>query len=621
MCVHVRNSDGVRKGRISSARVQILGAEIFTPKDFNRNVFSLEFLVDLLESSLNIKINRKPWSYLKKWLTVDADLPAAALTVTPQSIASGQSAELSWSSDNADTVSIDNGIGPVDLNGSVSVAPTATTTYTITATGAGVTVTESVTLTVFQPPTVSLSADPASIIAGGSSQLSWTSTNADSVSIDNGIGAVDLNGSFSVQPTAATTYTITAIGPGGTASDTATVEVLPAGPTITISADPESIALGASTELSWQSSNVDTVSIDNGIGAVAANDSLSVTPEHTTTYTITGSGTKGTVSAQVTVQVTGSPEPQPEGSYGEQYDDLVPEDATVDAYDEKRFALITGLVKNLAGSPLADVRITVHGHPEYGTVLTDTEGRFTIPVEGGGTMTLAYTHDGFITSHRQVSVPWNDIAVAETVQLLTEDPVATTISFDGNPDTVVTHTSTEISDEFGNRSATMVFQGDNKAYLLDEQGNDIQELSNITTRATEFKTQESMPAALPPNSAYTYCSELSVDGAARVRFEKPVIVWVDNFLGFDVGEAVPVGYYDRDRGVWVPSENGVVVKLLDTDSDGVVDALDSTGDDAPDDLNNDGSFADEVTGLGDASRYAPGATFWRVAVTHFTPWD
>ncbi|MCI5190579.1 MAG: hypothetical protein D3905_12505, partial [Candidatus Electrothrix sp. AS4_5] len=118
-----------------------------------------------------------------------------------------------------------------------------------------------------------------------------------------------------------------------------------------------------------------------------------------------------------------------------------------------------------------------------------------------------------------------------------------------------------------------------------------------------------------------YCTELAVDGAARVRFEKPVTVWVDNFLGFEVGEAVPVGYYDRDRGVWVPSENGIVVKLLDTDSDGVVDALDSTGDDQPNDLNNDGSFADEVTGLGDASRYAPGATFWRTAVTHFTPWD
>ena len=61
-----------------------------------------------------------------------------------------------------------------------------------------------------------------------------------------------------------------------------------------------------------------------------------------------------------------------------------------------------------------------------------------------------------------------------------------------------------------------------------------------------------------------------MDGAEKVRFDKPVITWVDNFLGFDVGEAVPVGYYDRHRGVWVPEDNGIVVRLLDTDTDGIV---------------------------------------------------
>jgi hypothetical protein len=533
--------------------------------------------------------------------------PEVTISADPTSITAGSSSTLTWTSTNAETVSIDNGIGTVDLNGTQSVSPSATTTYTITATGTGGTATDTVTVEIagtVPAPTVTISADPTSITAGGSSTLSWNSTNAETVSIDNGIGTVDLNGTQSVSPSATTTYTITATGTGGTATDTVTVEIagtVPA-PTVTISADPTSVTAGGSSTLTWTSSNVDTVSIDNGIGKVAANGSLSVTPEHTATYTITGSGDKGTVSAQVTVQVTGNPEPLPEGSFGTQYNDLVPADATVTVYDAKRFSLITGQVKDMAGSPLAEVRITVHDHPEYGTVLTDTDGKFTLPVEGGGTMTLAYAHDGFITSHRQVSVPWNDIAVAETVQMAAEDPVATTITFDGDPETVITHTSTEISDEFGSRSATMVFQGDNTAYLLDEQGNTTQELSNITTRATEFTTQESMPAALPPNSAYTYCSELSVDGAARVRFDKPVILWVDNFLGFEVGEAVPVGYYDRDRGVWVPSENGVVVRLLDTDSDGVVDALDSTGDDLPDDLNNDGSFADEVTGLGDSSR-------------------
>ena len=82
-----------------------------------------------------------------------------------------------------------------------------------------------------------------------------------------------------------------------------------------------------------------------------------------------------------------------------------------------------------------------------------------------------------------------------------------------------------------------------------------------------------------------------------------------------------MGYYDRDRGFWVPYENGVVVQLMDTDSNGIVDALDADGNGQPNDLNNNGSFSDEVKGLGDSERYAPGSMFWRVAVTHFTPWD
>ncbi len=132
------------------------------------------------------------------------------------------------------------------------------------------------------------------------------------------------------------------------------------------------------------------------------------------------------------------------------------------------------------------------------------------------------------------------------------DTAETDIVFDGNGNTIMTHTATEVSDEFGSRTATMVFTGDNQAYLQDEEGNDVQELAAITVRATEFATQKSMPSELPANSAFTYCTELQADGAKRVRFKNPVTVWVDNFLGFEVGSAVPVGYYDRDKAQWIP---------------------------------------------------------------------
>ena len=550
--------------------------------------------------------------------------PEVFFSADTETIKLGEPSTFAWNVIYADTISIDPGIGIVDPNGSYEVFPTETTTYTITATGLGGTTTANVTITVtYLPPTVSINAVPETILLGKSATLTWNSANADTCTIEPAIGAVDVNGTIPVSPTETTTYTITATGPGGTAASSITITVNDpsAPPSLQISAAPISIEQGGSAILSWTSVNAQSAFIDNGIGVASVNGSITVYPEHTTTYTITVTGPTGSNSAQAVVTVTSSPEPLPEGSFGKQYEDLIPTDATISEYDSKRFSLITGLVLSIDDSPISDVSVTLHGHPEYGTVLTDAQGRFSLPVEGGTTLTVVYQKDGFITAHRKVYVPWNDIAIAETIQMIVQDPVATAVTFDGNPDTVVTHQSTQVSDEFGSRSATMVFTGDNHAYLVDENGNDVQELTTITTRATEYTTPESMPAKLPPNSAYTYCAELGVDGAQRVRFEKPVITWVNNFLGFDVGEIVPVGYYDRDRGVWVPSDNGVVVKLLDTDSDGIVDALDANGDDNPDDLNSNGSFSDEVKGLNDAGTYQPDSTYWRVIVSHFTPWD
>ena len=74
-------------------------------------------------------------------------------------------------------------------------------------------------------PTVTLSAEPSSIERGKSATLKWSSTNATSASINQGIGAVRTSGSREVFPTQTTTYTVTVKGQGGEASDSATVTV------------------------------------------------------------------------------------------------------------------------------------------------------------------------------------------------------------------------------------------------------------------------------------------------------------------------------------------------------------------------------------------------------------
>ena len=75
-------------------------------------------------------------------------------------------------------------------------------------------------------PTASLTVNPTTLAHGQSAMLTWQTTNATSVSIDQGIGTVQPNSSLQVTPTASTTYTLTAKGAGGaqTAAVTLTVQ-------------------------------------------------------------------------------------------------------------------------------------------------------------------------------------------------------------------------------------------------------------------------------------------------------------------------------------------------------------------------------------------------------------
>jgi outer membrane protein OmpA-like peptidoglycan-associated protein len=76
-------------------------------------------------------------------------------------------------------------------------------------------------------PTVSLSASPASIQQGQCTTLTWSSSNASSVSINQGVGRVDLRGSRQVCPDSTTQYTIAAVGEGESRPASTTVTVKP----------------------------------------------------------------------------------------------------------------------------------------------------------------------------------------------------------------------------------------------------------------------------------------------------------------------------------------------------------------------------------------------------------
>lgn len=76
----------------------------------------------------------------------------------------------------------------------------------------------------------------------------------------------------------------------------------PAAPTATLAANPSVVQQGQSTVLTWQTANASSVNIE-GIGPVQGSGSQTITPESSTTYTLTATGPGGTQEATARVTV------------------------------------------------------------------------------------------------------------------------------------------------------------------------------------------------------------------------------------------------------------------------------------------------------------------------------
>jgi len=213
------------------------------------------------------------------------------------------------------------------------------------------------------------------------------------------------------------------------------------------------------------------------------------------------------------------------------------------------------------------------------------------------------------------------------VILIPVDTQATTIDL-ASSTKIQVHQGNVVTDADGSRQATLLFSPGTTAQIVMPDGS-TQSVANLKIRATEYTVgtngPKTMPASLPPASGYTYAVELSADeaiaaGAKQVTFSQPVFFYVDNFLNFPVGGAVPVGYYDREKSAWIPSNNGRIIKILSI-TNGLAD-LDTDGSGQPADATKLAAL--NVT---DAERqqlgalYAVGKSLWRSPITHFSPWD
>ena len=295
--------------------------------------------------------------------------------------------------------------------------------------------------------------------------------------------------------------------------------------------------------------------------------------------------------------------------------------------DPIRAAVIRGKVITRAGAAMTGVTIAILNHPEFGQTLSRADGMFDIVVNGGGLLNVKYDKTGYLPVQRQISVPWQNFAFAPDVALITLDSVVSAIDLASATPIQVARGS-PVSDTRGSRQATLLFAAGTTAAMVMPGGGSAP-LAQMTVRATEYTIgttgPDAMPGVLPAASAYTYAVELSVDeaiaaGATSVSFSKPVIGYLENFPGFEVGTIVPSGYFDRVKGIWIAAPNGRVIKILSVTA-GIADVdIDGTGLPANGPaLATLGVTTAERQTL--ASLYAIGSTVWRVPLTHFTPLD
>nr|WP_306139198.1 DUF1566 domain-containing protein [Rheinheimera baltica] len=305
------------------------------------------------------------------------------------------------------------------------------------------------------------------------------------------------------------------------------------------------------------------------------------------------------------------------GTEAEPLKAYIAENATVRSINPLAVAVYSGVVQDRYGYPMADVQLSLLNASEYGSVKTNADGRFML-AGPAGEQTVVYEKPGYVVLQRSTIGASSSWAALPNVTLLERDSKQSLIDLTAG--TAQVHQSSVISDEFGERRATVVFNGITSAEIRSQNGAR-RPISQFMFSATEFETPASMPGELPAETAFTWASDLHVDGTHytdSVHYNADVVLYLDNFLGFPVGEIVPVGYFDRTISKWIASPNGVVVRLLDTNGDGTVDGVDYNDDGIADDINSDGITADEAIGL---TGYAAGDTLWRAAFDHMTPYD
>jgi len=171
------------------------------------------------------------------------------------------------------------------------------------------------------PVIITFESDQALRTAGQAVTLLWNVTGASSVRIEPGLGSVAVAGSQAITPEITTSYVLTASNNAGVA--TRSVAVIVASPALPIIVSfgigPSAITAGETATAMWNVTGATSLTIDQGIGTVPAAGTRLVSPDSTTTYTLTATNDAGSVSVSEILTLTPAAQALPVIVYFEVY--------------------------------------------------------------------------------------------------------------------------------------------------------------------------------------------------------------------------------------------------------------------------------------------------------------
>ena len=224
-------------------------------------------------------------------------------------------------------------------------------------------------------------------------------------------------------------------------------------------------------------------------------------------------------------------------------------------------AVLRGTVRDATGAALPGVAVTVAAHPELGSTVTQGSGAFDIAVNGGQRFAFTLPCLGTCRSAARCST----VAGLCGGGRRDDEQVRPAshpghLGCDRHPGRAWKHASGRRGRAASDGHGAAEHAGDDDAARWRYGASRDDDNPRDRVHRRRERAERDASASFAPERVHV-CGRRRVDeaidaGAAQVTFSQPLPFYVENFLGFPVGTAIPVGFYNTASGAWAASPNG-----------------------------------------------------------------